>query len=329
MTIVAWGTTIAELHPGGSISASDMAVNTTAAQIAPYVVEGVTCKFAGAVFPKLDFPAAADMWFSWYNYPTDSTGSGTPIAIIKGGGVELFRIFQKSGGLIIEYHNGSSWTESGTLFTWTAAALSRFDFHVVIHDSTGTLTIYKGGTEQTSTTFSAGDTLLRGESNMDQIVFDHNQLFAGTLVLSAAFASTTDSRNIDMSQRAIDGAGGLTDWAGDNTDVDETGVDTADKVTSDTTTEKESFTFAALHGDLSGDTVIGVGLTAWAKKGSSGPANLQLGTRHNSVNGFGSNIALGVTYAPHQELFTDNPDTTNPWTFAEADGAEVALQAIT
>ena len=80
---------------------------------------------------------------------------------------------------------------------------------------------------------------------------------------------------------------------------------------------------------MGGDLVIGVGVTAWCKKGSSGPANIQMGTRHNSVNGFGSNIACDITYAPKQDLFTVNPDTTNPWTVAEVDGAEAAVQAIT
>ena len=158
----------------GEPSSSLFSLVTTAAQIAPHVGEGVTIKLPSGVLGST-FPlsaSTADGWVSFYFY--GQPGGNTfqrdqPILEVRGGGKGLFRLKFLNEEIGIEYHNDTSWIASGTKKLVVDSVLFRFDFHFVIHDTTGTLTVYQDGAEITSTTFSAGDTLLRGESVADEI----------------------------------------------------------------------------------------------------------------------------------------------------------------
>ena len=332
MTILAFGTSTSELNPEGNIVASNISATVSASQIAPNVVEGISIKAtAQALFPGLQFTPTADVWVSFYAYATLTGAGSLPFCVLSGGGVELFRLYQKTPGALIQYHNGSSWVDSGTIFSQPTNVAIRFDFHVVIHDTTGTLTVYQDGTEQTSTTFAAGDTLLRGEANVDDVRFDNHQP-SGTefFYLSAVIVATVDTRMFIYSQRALDGAGSETDWSGAYTDINESGSDDTDFIQSGVTADKATYTFAALPAAYSvGWDVVGLGVSARASKGATSPANLQLAARHGTTNGFSASKSLSAVFGPHQDIFILNPDTASAWTFAEADAAEVGVQAIT
>ena len=335
MTILAWGTSLPELQTQGIYNAANGSAYTSAAQLAPYVAEGILAGRAdlcAANQPwRLNFTPTADLWFSFYMETDSAGGSGAfPPFIVLGGGVELFRL-QQAGGLLLQYHNGTSWQTSGTAITYVSNVLARFDCHFVVHDTTGTLTVYRDGKEHTQATFSAGDTLLRGESLMDEIGLGHAfSSGARETYLSAVFVSTTDSRPIHYAQTAIDGAGAETDWSGAYTDIDEAGGDDADLIQAGTTADKATYTFAALPTALNtGYTVVGVGVSARAAKGDSSPANLQLAARHSTTNGFSGSKALDGVFGPFQHIFPLNPNGGAAWTFTEADAAEVGVQAIT
>ena len=71
MAILGFGTSLAELTPTGIYNASQYAANTTAAEIGPYVAEGILIAAAApgpenAVAPQLPFTATADGWVSFY-----------------------------------------------------------------------------------------------------------------------------------------------------------------------------------------------------------------------------------------------------------------------
>ena len=329
MTILAFGTSTSELNPEGIVATLSSSV-TTASFISPDVVEGVNIgRATQPLVAGLQFTPTADVWVSFYAYATRTSSGALPFCVLSGGGVELFRLYQKTPGAIIQYHNNTSWVDSGTTFTQPNNTAIRFDFHVVIHDTTGTLTVYQNGAEKTSTTFAAGDTLLRGEANVDDVRFDNHQA-NDSFYLSAVLVSDTDSRLIRYAQRALDGAGSETDWSGAYTDINESGVDESDVIQSGTTADKATYTFAALPTALNtGYTVVGVGVSARASKGATSPANLQLAARHGTTNGFSASKSLTNMWKVHQDIFILNPDTASAWTFAEADAAQVGVQAIT
>lgn len=331
MACLFFGTSTAELVPLGIIPANLYLALTTANQIAPYVKEGVAIDSAAgelAVTQPLS-AAVADGWVSWYSQHTSASSYAT--MEVSANGLGLFRVTANGANFKIQYHNNTSWQNSGTQFAFTLGATTRFDFHFVIHDTTGTLTLYINGVEKTSTTFAAGDTLLRGESQATDI--SYGPTGAASLndnFLSALMVHDADTRPMHYVQRAIDGAGGETDWSGAYTNIDETGAVDTDLIQAGTNADKSTFTFAALPASLnSGWAVVGLGVNARASTGATGPDNLQLAARHSATNGFSASKALGTTFLPYQHVFPLNPSTSLAWTFAEVDAAEVGVQAIT
>jgi hypothetical protein len=336
MAILGFGTSLAELTPEGVYSSSYF--SSTTLTKGPYVAEGIQLSPSapqpgelGALV--LPFTAAADFWVSYYgmqNNPLVGTGDGT-IMEIRGNDKELFRWKGLDGSYGIEYHNDASYQLSGTRTQdFPISVAVRYDFHVVIHDTVGTLTMHINGAEVTVATFS-GDTLLRGESVADTVMFGSDLVPAALNRISAVFVSDTDSRLIHYDQKALDGAGAETDWSGAYTDIDEQGIDFTDFIQGAANADKATYTFAALDTTFNDAayTPIGLGVSARGVKGATGPANLQLAARENITNGFSGNKALGDIWSMHQHMFTQNPDTAAAWTFAELDAAQVGVQAIT
>ncbi len=333
MTILFFGTSLMELVAGEP--SIEFTINTTAAEIAPHVDEGIKIDNLVDELPIL-MPLLAttdDAWVSFYFHGSPGVNSShdRPILEIRGGGKELFRLDMQEGGLGIEYHNDTVWVLSGTRLFTSQQVRHRFDFHFVIHDSTGTLTVYKSGVEVASTTFSAGDTLLRGESVADEIkIGGWNTVNSSVSTISALIVSTDDTRAMIYAQDAIDGNGNSTDWDGDFNDINEVGYDSADFIQGAANDDVELYTKGALPAALnSGYSVLGVGVSSRAIRGVTGPANLQLAVRENVTDGFSGNKVLDGTLELHQNTFILNPDTSLAWTFSEADAAEVGVKAIT
>jgi len=130
-------------------------------------------------------------------------------------------------------------------------------------------------------------------------------------------------------QSAINGNGAETAWAGDYTNVDETGRNDADIIHSNTDGAVETFTKGALNTLYNTYAVKGVGVMARAMRGTTGPQNIQLVARSGSTNGFSANKALAVKWDQYRELFATNPATAAAWTFSEADAAQVGVKAVT
>ncbi len=327
MTILAFGTSLAEIVSGLGPPAG-LSASTTAARIAPEVSEGI--QIEGAVdtrFPKT-FAGQTELWTTFYLYWTGSSppSDGVPL-LLQANGQDLFRLDMLNAAITFQYWN-SGWTNIGSSISPGINALHRIEMQIIMHDTTGVAKFWINGEEIAS--LGGGDTIFTSETDIDTVSLSSTTLTGEDTIFSAWIIADEDVRSIVYAQVAIDGNGGETDWTGVSTDVDETGFDDADSIQSSTTTDKETFTFGALPAAYnSGYSVVGVGVSARAIKGSSGPANLQLACRSNAVNGFSGNKALTLILEPHQHVFIVNPDTTNPWSFSESDASEIGVQAIT
>jgi hypothetical protein len=95
----------------------------------------------------------------------------------------------------------------------------------------------------------------------------------------------------------------------------------------DTPGQRDTFNFGALG--VTG-TVNGVQLDVVAKKSDAGVTReLELSTRVSATDYNGATQTLGTSYERKREIWEENPNTTNPWTVAEIDGAEFGHELTT
>ena len=334
MAILAFGTSLAELYG----TTAGISVNTTAARMAPGVAEGIsfTSSTGGFGYRRLDFPASSEIWLSFYLKETDTDAGNRQIGIqIVSGSTVLFQW----GGSSInnkynfwQYNNGAGFTTIGSGSSSSAYlvrdSLHRIDVHIKMDDTTGVIEYY---VDEILVSSFSGDTIRTAALTMDGVLIRSIDASNGGNVCtySAIIVADEDTRDLMYLQGAVNGDGAETAWTGDYTAVDETGVNTVDGISSANNGDVETFSKVALLASLSDYEVYGVGLNAVAKRGATGPQNLQLAVRSGSTNVFSASKALDLEYTAYPEVFTVNPATAAPWTFAEADAAQVGVKAVT
>lgn len=331
MAILAWGTSTTEVVTSTSLPAGISTV-TNAALIGAYVSEGFSVDSdAAGVLPKLTLSTPdSEIWFGTNFYEETSYSSSNVPLVFYGGTTALFRLYTSTSTTWrMEYWNGSAWTAAFTAVTCpVASSIHRLDIRLKMDNAVGAIELYVGGVLQAS---YAGDTIYTAETTISSVVVGYAHATNSIQTTwSACFVSDEDSRQILYTQRAVNGAGAATDWTGAFTTIDETGFDDTDLLQSSTNGHVSTFAKAALPTALNtGYDVIGVGVTARARKGASGPANLQLVSRSGAVNGVSASKALGVTFTPYQEMFPLDPNTAAVWTYANADSSQLGVKAIT
>ena len=309
-----------------------MAAVTTASRISPGVAEGIECENSSENgYRQLDFAASSEIWVSFYYSEVSSTANSRRFGFrICSDGSVLFQWGGSSinnNNLYMQYWNGASYTNM-TSAPFPVNSLSHILIHIKMDDTVGIIEYFVNGVLIAS--FS-GDTITTGITTLNQLkigLTDAGGLSSG-MCYSAIMVADHDISNLMYLQRAVNGAGAETAWTGDYTSVDETGVSDADIIYSANNGDVETFTKAAQSSLYNTYNIYGVGVSARAKRGTSGPQNLQLVARSGSTNGFSANKALDLAWTTEQELFDENPDTAAPWTFAEADSAQVGVKAIT
>jgi hypothetical protein len=329
MTILAFGTSLAELSEG-VFNPATRSADTTAARMSPNVSEGAQVLVTDATGLTLRFAAQSELWASFYVYFSSApiSSGGCPITFYSGT-TALFQIDPDSLGtpsaMAFEYWTGSSWTEAtGEVGSYSNGVRYRFDVHVKIADSGGVLEWYTDGA--LTGTFT-GDTLRTALTTVDGIALKHGS-DTGYSVFSAVMVADEDTRGITYIQKLINGAGALSDWTGTYAEIDEAGANDSDLIQASADAQTSLFTKAALPaGFSSGYQVIGLGVSARAQRGSSGPANIQMAARHGTTNGFSASKSLETALNPKHHIFTQNPATAAAWTYAEADAAQVGVRS--
>ena len=308
----------------------------TASRISPNVQEGMIL-FAGSRASGIQWAtnwsgSGADNWFSFYTY-NDSPGwvSTDLITMVGPTGESLFRVNGTTAEEAhFQYHNGSSWV---TLYTAGSLvdSLVRFDIRLKIDSTAGAFEIYRSGAAVGSTV--SGNTAFRTDDYAEHIVFrssDNSTGNSNASVYSACFTADEDTRDIDYIQLQPNGAGTNSDWTGAYTDVDETGADDSDTLTSNTAADVSTFAMENLASPYtSGYDVVALGVSSRAKKGASGPGNLKLVCYEGTTKGATANQSLDIGRKPYTGLFHTNPDTSAEWTVSEIDAAEIGVESDT
>ncbi|MCV2877621.1 hypothetical protein OE699_02045 [Sedimentimonas flavescens] len=237
----------------------------------------------------------------------------TTIAYLASSTAETFTLWVNIGGTL---------TNVGTSAVQALGTNSRIDAHLVIGVS-GSVEVFANGTSILSW---SGDNSNGGAyTSCESVEFDGYASNAAGNPLWCLIADE-DTRVFDCQQIIPTGAGAHTDF-GAYTSVDDFAADPyTDFASSTTVGDKLS---AACTDPLArfstGYDVVGVAVTARARAGNGSPRLKPL-IRHGGVDATGDAALLNGTDSATKHLFTVNPSTGLPWTYAELASMEIGCE---
>lgn len=237
------------------------------------------------------------------------------------GSTEVFRLLHDGSANTAQMYYlsaASTFTAIGSSFTLDDADAAVIDVKLV--QSTGEATIYVAGTQRATGTVGAmtqftGVTKVRLKSANSGAYW------------SQILCSTTSTVGRVVSTKYPTGNGANTSWVGDYTGVDEAVYSDADGITSSSANEVETYT--GNTPTVNGFKVEAVVVNARAKRGETGPANLQLALRTSATNYVSSSHALTLGYTGESNVWETNPNTSAAWVTATAQAVEFGVKSIT
>lgn len=328
MAILSALTSISEVQAGAFTQAS-----TTAANLAPYVKEGLAfanTNSLGSNAPPMyivPMPGVSEGGASFYmNFPDASIGGNWNHRVFefRGENNTLLQIEKATNSTALTLIYATA-TGTASASVAMSAALLRIDVsYKIAADATGYINLYVDGTLLFSTT---------GANNFAGTVAKEIWLNyqCGTYVARtySAFlftdAADADTRGLTLVEDVPSGAGDINDFTGSYLDVDDLGYNDGAMMTSDGTAGKKSlFSFPALDAGLSALTPKAVILSTTAVVIS--------GTVDGLVKSGGVEYpqaalpaALGDT-TPAQQVYTLDPNTAATWTQAAINAAQLGYQ---
>lgn len=268
-----------------------------------------------------------EAWMHMYLYYEDPAAEANFIVFKTLAGADAYRIEQEAGGeWTIAKWDGGTWVD---LDTSAAAVLSNaaaaIDIHILRHASTGIFRVYKDGVVVCE---FLGDTET-DEANFGRIRWGGHA--TELLFVSQVAASDEAMIGWKVATMHATGNGANTAMDGDFNDIDEAALNVADFIEADATNEIETFTNQDLNVAYAAYNVKAVGVGIHASNDSASAVNdLQAALRVGGSNFFSANVSLpkdGTNYS-RQAIFLTNPNTSNPWSQAEANGAEFGVKSV-
>jgi hypothetical protein len=335
MNIYAIGTALSDLTAHSSATA------TTSSTFASVDVCREAVNLTATSTAYIDITPVSDFWFS-YRIKTNTTTSNTiAYAFLNlystafSTSQALFRL-RKVGGttaslsanniIICEHWDGSSWITTGSGGT-IGTLIKTISVRLTIDDTLGEYSVYiDGGLLGTLT----GDTKFTSATAIDRIEWrdDNNNIMSH--IVSEWIVADEDTRDLRVAALSPTADGANTAWTGTYADVDETGVNDADFASSTSANDVETYVMGDIHSSVAGYNVAALVVSMRARRGASGPQNLQGAVRISGTNYTSSSVdALTTSFAPRRAVFTTNPATSFPWLQAAVNGAEIGMKSIT
>lgn len=243
------------------------------------------------------------------------------IVFVDNAGVERLQLRWRSTGYDVQYKAAGSFATIGSEFTVGGDSEQEVDIYLDAQAS-GTCTVWIAGTQRF--TYS-GD--LSSADNIAEIRLygyvdtAREAEFRGFVV---ADAPTIGWRTATYYPA---GAGNDTAWTGAYTAIDELIHSDVDAITSSAADQVETVTTTGPS--LSGYTVLGVVVAVRARRGASGPQNLQVALRSAGTNYFSSTKSLTVGFETKMNIWETNPATSVAFTTAEIASLQPGVKSIT
>ena len=275
----------------------------------------------------------AEIWVHMQEYFT-TTNSGSSIAFItieNISGTGVLRLYQSSSTQRkLQYWSGSAWTDIGSAFTMTTGSLVNIDIHCKIDATAGLFELYVNSTLIAS--ISGNTSFFSGTEASSVIVGPTHSTNSNNEGWSQLLVADVDTRSMKVATIRPNGAGTTQQWAGSYTDIDDVGYyNDSDYITSGTAAQISTFTLTDLSTTAQALDPIAVVVTGRARKGTTGPQNLQLGLYTGGADYWAANEpSLGTTFGNlTPRVWDQNPNTSAAWTVSDIQALEAGVQSIT
>lgn len=283
---------------------------------------GMVASAGASSFESFALTLPDDFWIHCEISRQNSSSATSYPLVLKTGGTEVFRLACTSSAIQMQALIAAVWTNVGASVATSLGSTARqtVDIFIEGNDASGTTTLYLAGTERTTATPD-----MTSVASIDAIHCDGSSNTAHGL--SQVIVADEPTIGMKLGTRTLSGAGANTAWTGDYTGVDEVRYTDADFIYSSAADQIETFTTTG--GALTGYVVRAVGVYCRARRGASGPQNLQLALRVNGTNYFSGSKALDLGYESYGHIWEDNPDTTVDWLVAAIANIEPGVKSIT
>lgn len=265
----------------------------------------------------------------WAHFDISSFYQGTDnqqrFVWLNASGTPSVRINQDSINTLmsVEYWTGAAWVSAGSTTAYINAARQTIDMHVVCNSASGSMELYIAGTKLIDATVDlSGTTSLKNfrlYGNTYAPLYD-------TDWYSQVVIADEPTIGMRLLTRYPNGAGATSGWTGAYTGIDEAVFDDADFILS--ASANQVSTFAQTGSSLTGYVVRAVGVSARAKRGASGPQNIQLALRSAGTDYFSSSQALGLGYEAHQNIWETDPATASDWVNTAISSLQPGVKSI-
>lgn len=204
------------------------------------------------------------------------------------------------------------------------AVLVRLDVYLKIHATEGVFRLYVDGAICIDYT---GDTTAYRTNFVNRIGFGSTSTTSNGGVHSAAIIADIDTRPLTFHQRLPTGNGAETDWTGDYTSVDETGLNDADFIKATALDDVETFTFPDLP--VYAATQLLETLVISGRARNSGDIQEIKGIARVGSTNYEAPAVFdsSPTFLMQQWQLPLNPANGQPWTGADIDAAEFGVKA--
>lgn len=254
-----------------------------------------------------------------------SAYTSTRFVWLDGSGTERIRIryTHDTNSLAVQYFNGS-WVSAGSFTLFWGDTDHDFDLHVTCNSASGNIALYVAGTQRINATVDLSATTalrkFRFSGHLEIFVSTTHSYFSQVIV---ADESTIGFRLLTVPPT---GVGASSDMTGTFAEVDEIAYSDADFINTSTANHVELFTHSTAI--PSGYGVRAVGVTARAKKGGSGPTNLQLALRSGGTTYVSSSKALDLGYGSFINVWETDPATSAAFTSSAITAMQFGVKAI-
>jgi hypothetical protein len=270
--------------------------------------------------------------FMRFDLGIQAGGAGTHQLVVwndNGGTARLRLVYTISTSLLaLQYDVGAGWVQAGSTISIVLTTRQTFVLEANVNSGTGSLKLYVSGTER----ITSGSLNLAAITSLNKARF-YGWEWVGGVNTGQTYVSQVLIGNESLIGMAVmtvpaTGSGSNTAWTSDYTSIDETAYSDADFIFSATNGQRETFAGTPV-GSLLGYTPRAYLVTARAKRGSSGPANLQLTAVSGATTSDTASIALGLGYSANVGVWEDDPNTTLDWTSAGIIAAQFGVEANT